>query len=199
MGVEIHRHLSQARDLMVAYPDPSADIVPTEVVERIYRLGRIIKGGCVMRSLESALAAEATDKEFDLWFSKTDEATRDFGRLIRLVQPSGLDTFGGIFHRAIKHQLREFLGELGQQDSPLGTAVRGYSWKERELLPVGMQRLARSGSKVLVYIGTNHMAHVGLKGRQLACLSDFRQDPLPSYLAFNALVFTPKPVNLIES
>lgn len=197
MSVEIHRHLNQARDLLVAYPDPRATVVPTEVVERIDRLERIIRGGCVMRSLESAFSAEATDKEFDLWFAKTDEATRDFGQLLEWIQPSGQDAFGGIFHRAVRHQLREFLGELSQQDSPLGAAVRGYSWKERELLPIGMERMVKSGNQLLVYMGTNHMAHVGLKGRQLVCLSDFHQNPLPSYLAFDALVFTPKPTNLV--
>lgn len=199
MGVDIHRHLNQAKDLIAAYPDSRATVVQTEVAERVGRLERIISGGCVMRSLESALDAEATDGEFDLWFSKADEARSDFEQLLKWIKPSGQDAFFGIFHRAVRHQLREFLGELSQQNSPLGTAVRGYSWKERELLPIGMQRMVRGGNKLLVYMGTNHMAHVGLKGRQLVCLSDFHQDPLPPSLAFDALVFTPKSINLVAA
>ncbi len=190
MIIEITRQMARVDNLLQRYPVMAE--APDEVRGQLKRLERIIGGGCAIRALESAFSVQATDAEYDQWFSGQDEVARDFTDFLRLIGGRGREVVQAVGHKAEVLQLSRFLNNIEEHgNSPLSEAIRRHTWEQRELLTTGIVNLTRRGQKVL-HIADDHVAYVGLRRGRIVRLSDPDQGPLIPQFVYDCFVFTPK-------
>lgn len=148
--------------------------------------------GCVMRAIESFFGTQASTEEYDARIRKARAGAMTIARLSEQFQDPNLeDQERRRLLREDFKDIRQYIKELSQHDTPLGRAIKGTRLQHQTLKSHEVNDLVLRGVDLIVgyglysqsykgYIG--HMAHLaavnfGALGPMVLSLSD-RHRPL---------------------
>lgn len=148
------------------------------------------ESGCVIRSLQSALGAQATEKEWEMRL----KSLRTASFFSSVIPPLTA------FHMDIANIWR-LIKDISAHDTPLGNALREVELEDTTLTGREIKSRIETGEKVCIIGGLAengnlvgfHMAHIGLEGETIISRSDENTKvELRDDTEFLSLIFYPK-------